>query len=354
MAMDEQERVHHATPKHREEARAKGQLVQSRDVTSAFMLLGGSLWLLWAGHSMGGHSREFMAGFLSRSLATPLDESAVYQLIVTALTAWLHVVVPFAAFLVAVAAAASFAQRGWFWSTAPLAPRWSILNPLNGLRQLASLASFVELAKSLVKFVVLGVVLFVLVRRNLDAMLTLVTGDPSRALGTVVSLLGEFGLWGGGAIAIVGAVDYGYRFWEHERKLRMTHKELQDEVKQSEGNPMIKSRIRSLQRERARKRMMADVKTADVVITNPTELAIAMVYRHGEMAAPKVVAKGAGVIAQRIREIARAHGVPLVENKPLTRALFGVVDVGGLIPSQFYRAVAEVLAYVYRLKGKAQ
>jgi flagellar biosynthetic protein FlhB len=283
-----------------------------------------------------------------------MDSSAVYQLIVGALAVSLHVVVPFGAFLIVVALVASFAQHGWFWSTAPLAPRWAVINPLNGLKQLASLTSLVELAKSVVKFAVLGGVLFVLVRRNLDAMVTLRVDDPSRALATVISLLGEFGLWGGGAIAIVGVVDYGFRFWQHEQKLRMTHKELQDEVKQSEGNPMIKSRIRSLQRERARKRMMADVPTADVVITNPTELAIAMVYRHGEMAAPKVVAKGAGVIAQRIREVARAHGVPLVENKPLTRALFGVVDVGGLIPSQFYRAVAEVLAYVYRLKEKAR
>jgi flagellar biosynthetic protein FlhB len=151
-------------------------------------------------------------------------------------------------------------------------------------------------------------------------------------------------------IAVLAAADYGYQRWEYDRSLRMSRQDIKNELKETEGDPLQRARIRALQRERATKRMMADVPTADVVVTNPTELAIAMVYRHGEMNAPKVVAKGAGFVAKRIRETAWRHGVPVLENKPLARALFKTTEVGEAIPSKLYRAAAEVLAYVYRIR----
>jgi len=349
---DQQERLLDATPKRREDARRRGEVVHSREVSSAAMLLGGAFCLAWAGSSVVGRGQNAMASFWSRSVSAPMQAHDVYQLILTAMFTGLHALLPVAGVLAAVAIASSLAQHGWVWAPSRLAPKWSALNPTRGLGRLLSVSSLNEFVKALFKFAVIGGVLFVLIRRDFHVMLTLAADDPHHAVGAAISLLSELGVWAGGAIGLVGVADYGFRFWQHEQQLRMTRSEFKEEAKQSEGSPMLKNRIRSLQRDRARKRMMADVPKADVVITNPTELAVAMVYRHGEMAAPKVVAKGAGLIAQRIREVAREHGVPLVENKPLTRALFAAVDVGELVPSQFYRAVAEILAYVYRLKGK--
>jgi flagellar biosynthetic protein FlhB len=153
-------------------------------------------------------------------------------------------------------------------------------------------------------------------------------------------------------MAALAGVDYAFQRWSYEKSLRMTRREVQDEYKQTEGDPLIKSRIRSIQRELARRRMMAEVPKADVIITNPTHLAVALRYRAKDMSAPKVVAKGAELVAEKIKEIARAHGVPLVENKPVAQVLYKTVDLGQTIPSSLYQAVADLLAYVYRLRGK--
>src|SRR3990170_1302085 len=159
-------------------------------------------------------------------------------------------------------------------------------------------------------------------------------------------------IWTGIVILILAAIDLGYQKWQFAKNLRMTREEVKEEYKQQEGDPLIRSRVRSMQREMARKRMMADVPKADVVITNPTHLAVALAYKHGDMNAPKVVAKGAGIIAEKIKEIARSSNVTVVENKPLARTLYKIVKIGDEIPANLYKAVAEILAYVYKLKRK--
>jgi flagellar biosynthetic protein FlhB len=231
-----------------------------------------------------------------------------------------------------------------------LGPDWSRVSPISGFKRLFSLQSATVSLKTALKFVVIGGVAYAVVTNELPVFTAAMTAEPSAAIGTLGAALWRLGLWSGAVIAVLAAADYGYQRWEYERNLRMSRQDIKNELRETEGDPLLRARIRALQRERATKRMMADVPTADVVVTNPTELAIALVYRQGEMNAPKVVAKGAGFVAKRIRETAWRHGVPVLENKPLARALFKTTDVGEAIPSKLYRAAAEVLAYVYRIR----
>jgi flagellar biosynthetic protein FlhB len=352
MAMEDQEKVFEPTPKRRQEARKKGQIVQSREVISAVLLLGGTLWLMGGGPGSVAAGREFLAGMWSRFPVAPLTERDFYQLLMTGLAGGMRILLPISGLLAAAVIVSSVAQHGWLMTTETLTLKWSNVSPIQGFRRIFSVNALNEFAKTLFKFVAVGGVLYLIIRKELGAMVLLIETDPRQSVGTVFAWIVRLGLWAGVTIAVVGVTDYAFRWWQNERRLRMTRQEMKDEHRLTEGDPILRSRIRILQRERARKRMMADVHKADVVITNPTSLAVAVMYRHGEMAAPKVVAKGAGYVAGKIREVAREHGVPVIENKPLARALFKGVEVGGLIPSQFYRAVAEVLAYIYRLKGK--
>jgi flagellar biosynthetic protein FlhB len=266
------------------------------------------------------------------------------------LSATLALAAPVMAWFAALAIGSMVAQPGLVWSATPLAPDWSRVSPISGFKRLFSLQAATVSLKTVLKFGVIGAVAYAVVKGELPALTAAMTAEPSAAVGTLGDALWRLGLWSGGVIAVLAAADYGYQRWEYERKLRMSRQDIKSEVKDTEGDPWLRARIRALQRERATKRMMADVPKADVVVTNPTELAIALVYRQGEMDAPKVVAKGAGLVAKRIRETAWRNGVPVLENKPLARALFKTTEVGETIPSKLYRAAAEVLAYVYRIR----
>lgn len=349
---DDQDRSEKATDKRREEARKKGQVVQSRELSSAAIVLGA----VWALYAMGGmmitHVQEMMIRVWSSFSAVPMTPDAFNQLAQTSLTGTLLIVAPMMAIVSAIGIASSVGQRGFLWTTSSLTPDWSRLNPMSGVKRLFSFPALFEFVKTLIKFTAVGAVSYIVIRRELPSILTVLQSEPRRMLAIAGALILRLTLWSGLMITFLGGADYAFQRWEHERKLRMSRQEIKEEMRQAEGDPHIKARIRSLQRERARKRMMADVPKADVVVTNPTSLAVALMYRHGETQAPKVVAKGAGFIAEKIRAVAKEHGVPIMENKPLARALFKTVEVGDLIPSRFYRAVAEILAYVYRLRGK--
>jgi flagellar biosynthetic protein FlhB len=243
----------------------------------------------------------------------------------------------------------SFLQIGWLFTTKPMAPDFSKLNPITGAARFVSKRSLVELIKSLAKVLLVGTVAFKVVSSEFERALFLVDMEVIET----VRFLGEVAL--GillkccGILILLGLIDFLYVRWEMEQKMKMSKQEQKEEHKEAEGDPHVKSRIRSLQQQMARRRMMAEVPKADVIITNPTHLSVALRYDRGRMDAPQVIAKGADNVAMRIREIARENNVPLVENKPVARALFKV-DIGKQVPDDLFKAVAEILAYVYGLK----
>jgi flagellar biosynthetic protein FlhB len=262
-------------------------------------------------------------------------------------------VLPIMLAIVVVAILANCLQVGAVWSVEPLAPKASKIDPLEGAKRIFSKRSFVELAKSLAKIIIVGWAAFSVLDEEIGRLGQLMYQENVQ----IMRYLGEtsFKVMTRSCyiIAILALLDYLYQRWEFEQNIKMTKQEVKEEFKQTEGDPLVKARIRSIQREMARRRMMEEVKKADVIITNPTHISVALRYDVATMTAPKVVAKGAEKLAFRIREVAQAHRVPLVENKGLAQNLYKSVDIGREIPSELYRAVAEVLAYVYGLKGRS-
>jgi flagellar biosynthetic protein FlhB len=220
-----------------------------------------------------------------------------------------------------------------------------------GLRRLASLRSVVELVKASLKVALIAAAAVMAVRQEIDQLPAWIDLDAVGFLGATGWVATKVALWIAGTLAAIAAVDYGYQRFEWQRSLKMTKQEVKEEHRDTEGDPLLRSRVRSVQKEMARKRMMADVPKADVVVTNPTHLAVALRYAPESMAAPVVVAKGAGYVAERIKQIAREHGVMVVEQKLLARSLYKLVEIGREVPADLYRAVAEILALVYRSKG---
>jgi flagellar biosynthetic protein FlhB len=257
---------------------------------------------------------------------------------------------PFLLLIIVATFAGPFLLRGWLFSSKALMPKFSRLNPLTGIKRVVSVQGLVELIKSLVKVGLLGVVAVWLISANLDAIFSLMREPLGLATQHLGDLVGRVFLLASGAMLFIVVLDVPYQLWHHHKQLRMTKEELRQEAKESEGDPYIKGRIRARQREAARRRMMSEVPTADVVVTNPTHYAVALKYSEGTMRAPRVVAKGADAVAATIRELAAEHHVPLLEAPPLARALFRHAELGDEIPATLYAAVAEVLAYVFQLR----
>ena len=246
----------------------------------------------------------------------------------------------------------TFFQIGWLFTTQPLIPDLSKLDPIKGMGRFVSKRAFVEVIKSLLKVGLIGWIAYKTVKGEFDKALVLTEIPVS---GTLLYLAQTAGLVMAKVAAIMivlALLDYGFVRWEMEEKMKMTKQEQKEEMKETEGDPHIKSKIRSIQQQMARRRMMAAVPEADVVITNPTHIAVAIQYETGKMEAPIVLAKGQELVAEKIRELAREHDVPLVENPPVARLLHSKVEVGHAIPEELFKAVAEILAYVYSLKGK--
>jgi flagellar biosynthetic protein FlhB len=251
-----------------------------------------------------------------------------------------------------VATLSNYVQVGSLFSWEAVQPDFGKVNPLKGFGRLFSRQAGAELAKAIFKLAIIGWVAYATIRAERLQIIALWNQETVQIFQYIGKVSFDLFLKTVFVMAALAGVDYAFQRWSYEKSLRMTRREVQDEYKQTEGDPLIKSRIRSIQRELARRRMMAEVPKADVIITNPTHLAVALRYRAKDMSAPKVVAKGAELVAEKIKEIARAHGVPLVENKPVAQVLYKTVDLGQTIPSSLYQAVADLLAYVYRLRGK--
>ena len=352
MALEEQEKTEKATPKRREEARKKGQLVRSREVTSAAMILGAAVALSWLSPAIGSKIHAFVVHTWQSFYTASMTQQDIYQLLVSQMQTVLMILLPMFVLFNLIAVVSIAGQGGIVWTAVPITPDFSRINPIKGLKRFFSLQVLMDFGKTLIKFALVSVVLYVILRQEYSSIIMAIHLEPWQILKVMQVLMVKMALWSGLVMAFLAVIDFAFEWWRYEKKLRMSRHEIKEETKQTEGSPQVRARIRSIQRDISRKRMMADVPKADVVLTNPTSLAIALRYEQASMEAPKVVAKGAGLIAQKIREIARAHGVPMVENKPLAQTLYKAAEVGESVPPRLYRAVAEVLAYVYRLRGK--
>jgi flagellar biosynthetic protein FlhB len=334
-----------------EQAREDGDVPRSRELATCTILMAAGAGLLFMGDGVVRQIDSMLVAGMSFDRASVYDSNLLFMRIGGNLGELLLTLVPFAILLIVVAAASPLLIGGWLFSFTALQPKFGKLNPISGLGNMLSMRALVELLKAVGKALLVGTVSWLVISHQFDAVMGL-TAEPIRAASAHVAhlLLTSF-IAIVCSLVLIAMIDAPYQMWQYTNKLKMTRQELREESKESEGNPEIKARIRNLQREMARRRMMAAVPTADVVVTNPTHYAVALQYSNGNTGAPKVVAKGADAVAARIREIAVANHVPLLEAPALARALHRHTELGDEIPQSLYTAVAEVLAYVFQLRA---
>lgn len=345
-----EDRTEQASPQHRKDARQKGQVAKSQEITSAAVLLCGLMAMKFAAPMMGDQLCSTTTRFLGHLASFQPTPEETRSLFIQASLCGLKVLAPMLAAVLVAGLASNMAQVGFVYSTESLTPDLSRLDPVKGMARMFSARALMELLKSLAKVAVLGWVVWAFFRDEAGTVVSLgaiPVGDASRVAG---DLIWRLSIRVCSVLLVIASLDYIYQRMQFEKSIRMTKQEVKEEFRRSEGDPQIKAAIRRRQRDAARKRMMQDVPTADVVVTNPTHYAVALRYDGETMAAPVVVAKGQRLIAQRIKEIAKEHHVPLVENKPVARALYASAEVGDPIPVELYQAVAEILAFVYRLR----
>lgn len=354
MADDQDDDSKTEDPSHHrlEEAAKKGQIVYSKEVNNFLMLAAFAAILTIAGPGMMARVQHLYAPFLIQPELFETDLSSLGHILTDAGMGMLAVLLlPFALFIAA-ALFGGFAQTRFNISAEPIMPKLEKLSPMKGLGRMFSRKSFAEFVKGVIKITVVGVIAYLAVRPKLSVVNQLPDMDMAAMLEVLAALTARMMIGVLIVMFFIALVDYLFQRFEFMKQMRMSKQELKEEYKQQEGDPHIKSRLRALRMEKAKKRMMAAVPTADVVVTNPTHYAVALTYNSTDTKAPIVVAKGADLIAKRIREIAAEHDVPIVENKPLARTLYDTVDLDQEIPFDQYKAVAEVIGYVYKLKGK--
>ena len=342
------EKTEEPTAKKRADARKKGQVGRSQEINSAFVLLVGffGLKLLWDSIYF---SIASYTTYVFSNLNQTIDTENILRIFIGIVIVLAKTAFPIMIFIMLIGLAVNFFQVGLNFNTESIEFKLDKLNPINGFGRIFSKRSLVELVKSFFKILVIGFFLYRFIHEQILAMPQFMFFDLTTSLALVAEIIFQMAFIVIGVITIMAFMDYGYQKWQTTQDLKMTKQEVKDEMKQTEGDPQIKGKIRQKQRQMAMARMMKEVPKADVIITNPTHYAVALSYEQG-MIAPTVIAKGQDLVAQRIKEIGREARVPIVENKPLARALFSAVEIGGSVPQELYQAVAEVLAYVYRLK----
>lgn len=347
------EKTEKATPKKRQDSRKKGQVLKSQDVTSAMVLLSVFLYLLFAGSSM----RENLLSFFRETfthtiLVDTITVESVLEIFKDILIEMAIIVLPILVVAVIAAVAANFFQFGLLFTTETLKFDLKKIDPIKGFKRIISLRAIIELLKSILKISFIGTVTTLIIFLNIEDVLSLSFKTPGDTLSTIGKLAGLMGIAASLVLAFIAILDYFYQKFDYEKNLKMSKQDIKDEYKNTEGDPLIKSKIKQRQREMAMRRMMQEIPNADVVITNPTHFAIALKYDDDTMDAPKVIAKGMDHVAQKIKLIAKENDIVMVENRPLARAMYDQVQIGQKIPDEFFKAVAEVLAYVYRIKRK--
>jgi flagellar biosynthesis protein FlhB len=347
MASEDAERNEAPTAKRRQEARERGQVARSTELNSALLLLGTCGALAWTGTAMG----QILLGTFRRGLQidgrADLTLEAIRQLLVMAAWAVAQAILPVVVAGAAIGVLANLVQVGFQVTPQAIGPRWERINPLRGLQNLLSSRGGVEAVKAILKVCLLGIVAYRTLRPEWGRLPALATMDLPEVIGWQMKVGLRLAFRVVGVYSILALADFGYQRWAHEKSLRMSRNELLEEGRQQEGNPQIRARVRSMQQERRMRRMMQEVPDASVVVVNPIHIAVALKYDGGKMRSPKVVAKGKRLLAHRIVALAREAGVPVVQDIPLARALYKLVDLGGEIPMALYKAVAKILAYVY-------
>jgi flagellar biosynthetic protein FlhB len=351
---DGQERTESATPKRLEEARRRGQIPRSRDLSAAAVLMtaGGGLY------AFGNQIAGGLHGLMTRGLTVTREQALNPQYMLSTLssTAWdaMMVCAPILGMIMLAAIIAPLALGGWSFSTEALMPQFNRLNPMQGVKRMFSGQAVAELTKTLGKFAIVGLIAVLVLKRELPALLGLGSEPLHAAIGHAIRLSGQGLLSVSAGLLLIAGFDVPYQLWSYAKQLKMTREEVRQEMKEAEGSPEVKGHIRRMQREIANRRMMQDVPKADVIVTNPTHFAVALRYDEKRMRAPVVVAKGADVIAARIREVATENNVPIFEAPPLARVLYRNVEIGAEVPATVYVAVAQVLSYIFQLKTARQ
>jgi flagellar biosynthesis protein FlhB len=352
MAEQAGEKTQDPTQHRRDEARKQGQVVHSQDLGSAALLIVGVMLLRSWGPDLVDLAGNFMRHQLSSAPSLTLHSTDALLQSQTIVSAWGAILLPILGLLALAGALTSVFQTGLLFVPDRLAPDISRLSPLAGLKRILSIAGAVKLGFGMFKVTLVSIVAAVVVYQRYFQVLYSNDFDIAELGVFLIDILLSTALWVGVALFVLAIFDYAFQVWKHEQDLKMTHREVLDEMKNLQGDPQIIARRRAVQRQMALNRVGDKVPKADVVVTNPTELAVAIQYQPDEMFAPIVVAKGAGVIAQRIRRLALENNIPVVERKPLAQLLYKEVEVNHPIPDESYAAVAEVLAYVYQLQGK--
>ncbi len=352
MAETDEEKTEEATQQRRDDFRKRGQVAQTRELSSVLVLLSSAL-LMWG---LGRFFFKQVAEMVTQSFGSFAIEAARNTDFVPAtifvVQRAFYILAPIVGILALMSVASSVLQTGLLNNEEAFNFDLEKINPLNGFKRIFSLKAVIEGLKSLFKIALVIAVVWSLAKGQVRKIPHL----SSYSVEQIFAYMGELTLrlLGGVGVfmAVIAAFDYFFQWWDLEKQMRMTKQEIKEEHKSREGDPMIKARIRRIQREMASKRMMSEVPKADVIITNPTHIAIAIQYDPMKMAAPKMIAKGAGVIAERIKAIARENNIPVMENKPLARTMFKTMKIGQTIPRELFTAVAQVISYVYKLKRK--
>ncbi len=351
MADTAQERTEAPTPRRRAEARRQGQVGRSTDLTAAAVLLASLIVLHTMGERILGRLMEVMRHCLSDH-GTAVDPRDAIPVLAYAFRECAAVVLPLMLVVFVVALAVSLGQVGFLLTLKTITPSLDKLNPVSGLQRMFSARSVVHLVLGILKMSLLALLAWWTLSARVEHVLGTIGLDHLAFVAAAAELMFTLGIRLAIALLVLGIIDFTYQKWKTTRDIRMTKEEIKEELKRMEGDPMIRRRRREIQMQMAMRRIRAAVPKADVVITNPTELAIVIQYDAATMNAPRVTAKGADHLARTIRELAILHGVPIVERKPLAQALYRTVEVGREIPAEFYKAVAEILAYVYELSGR--
>jgi flagellar biosynthesis protein FlhB len=346
------EKTEKATPKKRDDARKKGQTAKSQDVNTAIILLAVFLFLTFSASYIGDIVFDLFHQTFQEYMLMDLTENTVQVITMDLMKEIALLLGPIMLVALLSGLFSNYIQVGVMFTTEPLQPKLEKIDPIKGFKRIFSLRAIVELLKSILKISFVGAITFVILWMNIDRVLTLSFKSVGDSLTTMASLTIQMGIAASLALLFLSLFDFLYQKYDFEKNIRMSKQDLKDEHKNIEGDPLIKSKIKQRQREMAMRRMMQEVPEADVVITNPTHFAIALKYDENKMDAPFVVAKGVDYLAQKIKYVANENDVVMVENRPLARSLYDSAEIGDAVPEEFFKAVAEILAYVYRIKNQ--
>ncbi|MCG8406207.1 MAG: flagellar biosynthesis protein FlhB [Phycisphaerales bacterium] len=353
MADDAGERTEAPTPRRRQESRERGQVAKSTDLSSALLLFGGLLALRLFAPRLASSLLKVLRENLAVEDPSAFASVDVVSVVSSAGMLALSAAGPILFMVLLLALISNLLQVGFLFTLNPLTPKLDKLNPINGITRLFSTRTLIQFVMNILKLIVVTFVAYFAIKNRMSHVMLALAVDGWQQVLLFSSVLYDIGLQLAAALLVLALLDFAWQRYKHERDLRMSKQEVKEEMRRMEGDPIVKQRRRKMQFAAAMQQIQTAVPTADVVVTNPTELAVAIKYDAGAMQAPKVVAKGADYLAKKIREVAMLHGVPIVERKPLAQALYKAVEVGQEVPEQFYKAIAEILAYVYQLSGKS-